>query len=118
MPHPGLEYRTQEAAGRKRCWLASNPQQPTTGEHKDAGSCWGHLQVEDGGAGALRLLEHQAALLVEHRVHAAQRLLRALHNTQHEGLSAAVRDIPATVECSAQEARTRKHTGLTRLADM
>lgn len=43
-----------------------------------------HLQVEDGGAGALRLLEHQAALLVEHRVHAAQRLLGALrkHTTR------------------------------------
>jgi hypothetical protein len=90
VPHPGLEHRTQEAAGRKRCWLTINPQQPTTGEHEDAGSCWGHLQVEDGGAGALRLLEHQAALLVEHRVHAAQRLLGALHKHQNEVVSAPV----------------------------
>mmetsp|Transcript_13005 Transcript_13005/g.39379 ORF Transcript_13005/g.39379 Transcript_13005/m.39379 type:complete len:330 (-) Transcript_13005:1846-2835(-) len=45
------------------------------------------LQVKDGGAHALLLLEHQAALLVEHRVHAAQGALRALDLHQVHGLA-------------------------------
>lgn len=43
-----------------------------------------NLQVEDGGARALQLLEHEAALLVEHTVDAAQRLLRALRHKREK----------------------------------
>ena len=69
------------------------------------------LQVEDGGARPLRLLKDVAALLVEHRVDASQRLHRDEHSLSdqklpEEALITACRRVETLCNWDVQHGRT------------